>query len=389
MGKWIRRLRVAAVGLAGLTAIVLGAGAASATSLGVNPQTTWTIQPTPNRSNDFNQLSGVSASSASDVWAVGTFRGPSSFAYKTLIEHFDGTTWRALKSPNSGTLNNELNAVSADAGTDAWAVGFHIVGSADRTLTEHWNGTRWSVVASANVGSGRNDLRGVAALSPGDAWAVGAVGVTNATLAEHWNGTSWTVVPSPTPLGGGTLAAVAAVSSNDVWAVGAVGDGDDATLAEHWNGTSWSIVSTPAISGDALFGGVTAISSSDVWAVGSRGSRTLAEHWNGTSWSIVPTPNPLPSTKGNDFLTGVTAVSPNDVWAVGSTLDFTLGGLEQTMTLNWNGSAWTVVASPNQGAGSNLLLGADSPGGGVMFAAGSFQGSGGTSRTLVLRTTDG
>src|SRR6266516_1015934 len=189
MGKWIGRLRVAAVGLAGLTAIVLGTGAASATSLGVNPQTTWTIQPTPNRSNDFNQLSGVSASSASDVWAVGTFRGPSSFAYKTLIEHFDGTTWRALKSPNSGTLNNELNAVSADAGTDAWAVGFHIVGSAGRAL------------------------------------------------AEHWNGTSWTVVPSPTPLGGGTLAAVAAVSSNDVWAVGAVGDGDDATLAEHWNGT--------------------------------------------------------------------------------------------------------------------------------------------------------
>ena len=389
MGKWIGRLRVATVGLAGLTAIVLGTVTASATSSGLNPETTWTIQPTPNRSADFNQLSGVSANTASDVWAVGTFRGPSSFAYRTLIEHFDGTTWRALKSPNSGTLNNELNAVSADAGNDAWAVGFHIVGSSDRTLTERWNGTKWSVVASPNVGSGRNDLRGVAALSPGDAWAVGAVGVTDATLAEHWNGSSWSVVPTPTPLGGGTLAAVAAVSSNDVWAVGAVGDGDDGTLAEHWNGSSWSIVTTPAISGDALFAGVTAISSTDVWAVGSRGSQTLTERWNGTSWSIVPSPNPLPTSNGNNFLTGVTAVSPNDVWAVGSTLDFTLGGLEQTMTLHWNGSAWTVVASPNQGSGSNLLLGADSPGGGVVFAAGSFQGSGGTSRTLVLRTTDG
>jgi hypothetical protein len=125
-----------------------------------------------------------------------------------------------------------------------------------------------------------------------------------------------------------------------------------------------------------------------VWAVGSRGSQTLTEHWNGTSWGIVPSPNPLPTTKGNNFLTGVTAVSSNDVWAVGSTLDFTQGGLEQTMTMNWDGSAWAVVASPNQGAGSNLLLGADSPGGGVVFAAGSFQGST-TSRTLVLRTTDG
>ncbi len=74
---------------------------------------------------------------------------------------------------------------------------------------------------------------------------------------------------------------------------------------------------------------------------------------------------------------------------MGSTLDFTLGGLEQTMTLHWDGSAWTVAASPNQGTGSNLLLGADSPGGCVVVAAGSFQGSGGTSGTLVLRTTDG
>ncbi len=296
MGKWIGRLRVATVGLGGLTAIVLGTVAASATSLGVNPGTTWSIQPTPNRSNDFNQLSGVSANTASDVWAVGRFRGPSSFAFKTLIEHFDGATWRALRSPNSGNLNNELNAVSADSTTEAWAVGFHVVGSVDRTLTEHWNGARWSVLASPNVGSDRNDLRGVAAKSPTDAWAVGAVGVTNATLAEHWNG---------------------------------------------------------------------------------------------TSWSVVPSPNPLPTTKGNNFLTGVTAVSADDVWAVGSTLDFTLGGLEQTMTLHWDGAAWIVVASPNQGAGSNLLLGVDSPGGGVVFAAGSFQGSGGTSRTLVLRTTDG
>jgi len=50
--------------------------------------------------------------------------------------------------------------------------------------------------------------------------------------------------------------------------------------------------------------------------------------------TIVASPNALPSTKGNNFLTGITAISPTDVWAVGSTLDFTQGGLEQTMTLS-------------------------------------------------------
>src|SRR6266487_46998 len=200
----IGRLRVAMIGLAGMAAIVPGMVAASATSLVVGAGTTWTIQPTPNRSTDFNQLSAISANTASDVWAVGTFRRPSSNAFKTLIEHFDGTTWRAIKSPNKGTSNNALNGASADSSTDAWAVGFH-EGTAERTLTERWNGIKWSVVASPNVGSSSNALRGVAAISPTDVWAVGAVGFTAATLAEHWDGTSWSVEHTPTPAGGGTL----------------------------------------------------------------------------------------------------------------------------------------------------------------------------------------
>jgi hypothetical protein len=217
---------------------------------------------------------------------------------------------------------------------------------------------------------------------------VGAEDFSAATLIEHWDGSAWVIVSSPTPLGGGTLTAVTAVAANDAWAVGAVGDGDDGTLVEHWDGAFWTIVPTPPISGDALLNGVVAVSSSDVWAVGSQGSETLTEHWNGSTWTIVPSPNPLPTTKGNNFLTSVTAVSSTDVWAVGATLDFTRGGLEQTMTFQWNGSSWSVVPSPNQGTSSNLLLGVSSPGGGAVFAAGSFL-SGGTSRTLVLRTTQG
>jgi hypothetical protein len=386
------RVRPAISFLAGVGAIaLLFAGVAQASPGAGRAASIWTIQPTPNRSQDFNQLSAVTANSATDAWAVGTFRGPSSSAFKTLIEHFDGTSWRAVQSPNVGTSNNELNGVAADSSTDAWAVGFEFAGSADRTLVERWNGTKWSVVTSPNVGSGSNDLRGVAAISPTDVWAVGqSVDINPSTLAEHWNGTAWTVVPTPTPLGGGTFTSVAAVSSNDVWALGALGDGDNGTLAEHWDGISWSIVAAPAILGDALFNGATALSSSDVWAVGSQGSQTLTEHWNGTAWSIVSSPNPLPNSKGNDFLTGVTALSSNDVWAVGSTLDFTLGGLEQTVTIHWDGAAWTVASSPDKGTGSNLLLGVDSPGGGVVFAAGTFRkGFAGTNRTLVLETTQG
>src|SRR5439155_1775207 len=137
----------------------------------------------------------------------------------------------------------------------------------------------------------------------------------------------------------------------------------------------------------ALFSSVTPLSSSDVWAVGSAGSQTLTEHWDGASWSRVPSPNPLPSSKGNNFLTGVTALSYNDVWAVGATLDFTLGGLEQTVTMKWNGVSWTVFDSRNQGRKSTALLGASSAVGGVVCAAGSLLGR--ETRSFAIQTTQG
>jgi hypothetical protein len=385
-----RRLVRAIVFLAAISALVnlLAVAASARTGTG---RAAWTIQPTPNRSNDFNQLTAVTTTSASDGWAVGTFRGPSSTAYKTLIERFDGTSWRAVPSPNVGASSNELNAVSADSSTDAWTAGFEFSGSANRTLIERWNGTTWSVVSSPNVGSGSNTLFGVAAISPTDAWAVGqSVGNVDSTVALHWDGSSWNVVPSPNPpLVGGFFTAVAPIGSNDVWAVGRVGQ-DDATLAEHWDGQSWTIVSTPTIPSEAIFSAAFGVASNDVWAVGNQGSETLTEHWDGSAWTIVPSPNPLPTSKGNNFLTGVTALSSGDVWAVGATLDFTLGELEKTVTMRWDGAQWVVVGSPNQGRQSNVLQGVDSPGGGVVIAVGTFRtGSMGTNRTLAMENTQG
>lgn len=42
--------------------------------------------------------------------------------------------------------------------------------------------------------------------------------------------------------------------------------------------------------------GAASVSANDVWAVGqttaATGFQTLAEHWDGTAWTVVPTPNP-------------------------------------------------------------------------------------------------
>jgi hypothetical protein len=68
---------------------------------------------------------------------------------------------------------------------------------------------------------------------------------------------------------------------------------------------------------------VAARGAKDIWAVGvvsgSPGPKTLTEHWNGTKWSIVASPNPGPF---GSFLAGVTAPFGGPTVAVG----YRLGG---------------------------------------------------------------
>jgi hypothetical protein len=78
--------------------------------------------------------------------------------------------------------------------------------------------------------------------------------------------------------------------------------------------------------------------------------------------------SPSPGTNAN--LTGVTSSSANNVWAVG--YDTPSGSsVGQTLTMNWNGTAWTTVASPNQGSGFTVLSSVSTtPGASIVQAVG-------------------
>src|SRR5262249_53570314 len=65
-------------------------------------------------------LNGVATLSGRDVWAVGA-TGINSFA--TLSEHWNGSSWTAVATPNTSRLNNALVDVTAVAPDDVWAVG--------------------------------------------------------------------------------------------------------------------------------------------------------------------------------------------------------------------------------------------------------------------------
>ncbi|HLJ35593.1 MAG TPA: hypothetical protein VKU38_18200, partial [Ktedonobacteraceae bacterium] len=87
-------------------------------------------------------------------------------AVQTLIEHWDGTQWTIVTSPNppgSQVPVNGLMSVATVSPSDVWAVGYRQNAKGTlRTLSEHWDGTTWSAVTSPNRGTGENQLRGIA-----------------------------------------------------------------------------------------------------------------------------------------------------------------------------------------------------------------------------------
>lgn len=253
----------------------------------------WSIVPSPNpgtaefcgfQSYAGNYLYGVTAVSGTEAWAVGEIC-PYGVG-QTLAEHWDGTQWAVVASPSeSGAENSTLAAVASISSNDVWAVGNYQEGGGAyqwNTLTEHWDGTQWSIVGSPNVaGADENFLTAIAAISSTDIWAVGhsETNITDVPLIEHYDGQGWSIVssPYPPPSEFNELYAVAAISANDVWAVGYENENSSGqyggALTEHWDGTSWSLVSAPDPGNAAELLGATTLNGS-LWAVGAYSTST-------------------------------------------------------------------------------------------------------------------
>jgi hypothetical protein len=134
--------------------VALAASAPLAAALGGVTSSIWRVEPThnpgsPSAFGDFF-LDSVSARAANDGWAVGT---NGLVSPRPLAEHWNGTTWTAAKVPMPvGAAQAVFQGVDELSSTDAWAVGKTQNSTAgdERTLIEHWDGTSWTVVPSPN-----------------------------------------------------------------------------------------------------------------------------------------------------------------------------------------------------------------------------------------------
>ncbi len=322
------------------------------TPLGPSTGPGWSLIASPNNGTHSNILFGVTCVSASDCWAVGDYKNNNGVP-QTLTEHWNGTLWSLITSPNTGTMDNILRSVTCVSASDCWAVGYYVNsgGTAFQTLIEQWDGSSWSIITSPNSGTESNALYGVTCVSASDCWAVGAAGVS-AVLREHWNGTSWTA----TSFGATTLYGVTCVSTSVCWDVGYKQSNSNPTqtLVDQYNGSNWLTRFSPNNTvGNNILNSVTCTSASQCLAVGEYGL-TLIEQWNGTSWSIVTSPN---VGTGTNTLYGVTCVSASDCWAVGY-YDNGTGGVAHDQTLI---EKYSLAIPPLTSVGSRMTHGSITP----------------------------
>ncbi|MBV9380591.1 MAG: hypothetical protein JO242_07975, partial [Streptosporangiaceae bacterium] len=359
----------------------------------------WTVQRAQRLGTSDNSLGSIAGSSPADVWAVGNYLPDQATSNQdatlTFAEHWNGTSWTVVRTPNTGPNFSSFYGLAASGG-EAWAVGVRLNARyQDRALIDVWKGGKWSIADSPQPGSVRDMLFAASALSPSDVWVVGdREGADNKfeTLAEHWNGHRWSVVATPDPGSSGNhLYAVDAVSPDNVWAVGQqLGSGlpdqglpdqglPNQGLAEHWNGHRWSVVSLPtSVAASVLLDGVT-VAGGQVWVAGESDSpaagKPLIEHYSGGRWTVPAMPV-IPTGTNWTNLYSIT-VSRGTVWAAGTYVDpATDSNNALLLRTPAAGGPWTVAPGPEPGTGSNILGGIATVGG-RLWAAGTYDSGGG------------
>ena len=332
-------------------------------------------------------------------------------ALDNFTNAYGSALWWVQPTPNpTEATHSAMSGVSCTSSSACTAVGgsykegVFFERTSEVALAEVWNGSSWSLQSVPSpTGAKGIVLSGVSCASSSACTAVGNddnSSGTQVTLAERWNGTSWLVqtTSSPAEATDSVLSGVSCTSSTACVAVGGSdkeghgfgGESTSSALAEVWNGSSWSLQSVPSPTGakGIVLSGVSCASSSACTAVGNYNNSsgiqvTLAEVWNGSSWSVQATPNPTGVT--SSVLSGVSCTSSSACTAVGN--GYTGGfpsSTDSSLVEVWNGTSWSVQATPNPtGVTSSVLSGVSCASPAACSAVGSYVNSLGSEVTLA------
>jgi hypothetical protein len=295
--------------------------------------------------------------------------GPGAIAAAGQVRPLTTVTWHVETSPNTSNANrrDDLFDVACPTATACVAVGDTSDSHYDNPtgLVERWNGSKWSVQATAAIaGNPHTEFDSVACSSPSACTLVGeettGTGTPTRALVERWNGSKWSVQATPTPASGkGALYGVACVNATSCYAVGdSLAKNGNPPLIEHWNGKTWTIQTVPHPAGVPYsFYTIACRSNTDCTAGGevdgaNGAGTTLMMHWNGSKWSLEATP----ATPGHSaFINDVRCPSATQCLAAADT--YTPVGVNAISDVSgvaeeWNGHTWTMLPTAPLASGT-------------------------------------
>ncbi len=278
--------------------------------------------------------------------------------YGTAQELKTNSAWRVQSTP-SEFGEGAIERVSCTSVSVCTAVGYTEEGA----LAEHWNGKTWTAEdARSQPGALESHLTHISCSSASTCTAIGYYtleGTKLVPLVEHWESGAWKIESIPIPVKA-EISRLDDVSCSSTTVCTAVGfyeeaSGSRSALVERWEAGKWSIQSSPVPSGGTevpmeLLWGVSCTSATACTAVGSYQAEviskptksygaTLAEQWNGKAWTVVASPNPGGISKAdNSSLSSVACSSSTECTAVGGY------GEGEPSAARWNGTAWTEEA---------------------------------------------
>jgi hypothetical protein len=290
----------------------------------------------------------IAAGSPKSSWIVGdTQKGTT---VETLIDHSSGGGFKPMKTKLGA---GQLLDVSASSASNAWAVG-------DGRATPgpyivHLKGKSWKALPEPKlVGFSYNS---VSASSPKNVWLLGS-GPSGA-VAGVWNGHKLTNKSIPVPAGS-SLSALATTSAKNTWVVGTSSVGTtvvhERTFTEHWNGKTWKVVKAPS---PAYYSSPTSVSAagSRVYLAGTATPKSglsfgpYVLRYAGGKWKKVPSSSPGRQSQ----LTSISLSSKGGAavggWSVRG-ICVTHPSPELPLVENLAGTSWRQASAPKFRAGS-------------------------------------
>jgi hypothetical protein len=273
----------------------------------------WKRIKAPKLRGRYGVLDTFAAASPKAVWLGGGIQ-VAGIQNLPSIWRWNGKSFAAAKLPKLANGAVDITSISASSATNAWAVGgIYPLGSGGQAAL-HWNGKKWSAVAFPE-GLDFEGLSVVSTSGPDNAWAVRTDGAL-----VHWDGKTWSV-DGAAPAGA-QLTGVATSSPKLAYAVGSkpLPSGHQQTVIMRFNGKTWSTVKV-AKSIDLVGLREVTMHGKSAWALGvhftSRSSVPVILHTSGGAWHAQNSPG------GRSYeMTSISAASATRAYAAGFYYDF-------------------------------------------------------------------